>query len=134
MDAQPVDRGRRLGRRAARRARGQRREPGQGARVDGADPGRGDGALPCAQERARQRTASSSLVGQNAPKNKGKSSRVLAAKAALCIRVNELGETSEATIGCEARAKVEACLRLLEIGKPSSLEAAACSGRVSWFR
>ncbi len=59
---------------------------------------------------------------------------MLAAKAALCIRVDALGETSEATIGNEARAKVQACLRLLEIGKPSSLEAAACSGRVSWLR
>jgi nucleolar protein 58 len=66
-----------------------------------------------------------SLIGQSAPKNKGKISRVLAAKAALCIRVDALGEGSEATIGYEARAKVEARLRQLETGKPYSLEAAA---------
>merc|ERR1711871_1279448 len=38
-----------------------------------------------------------SLVGQAAPKNKGKVSRVLAAKCALSIRVDALGEADEAT-------------------------------------
>jgi nucleolar protein 58 len=55
-----------------------------------------------------------SLIGQAAPKFKGKISRVLAAKCALSIRVDALGETSEATIGIESRAKVEARLRQLE--------------------
>ena len=39
-----------------------------------------------------------SLIGQSAPKFKGKISRVLAAKCALSIRVDALGEGSEATM------------------------------------
>merc|ERR1719424_1414265 len=48
-----------------------------------------------------------SLVGQAEPKHKGKISRVLAAKCALSIRVDALGETSEPTVGYEGRLKVE---------------------------
>merc|ERR1712216_643238 len=59
-----------------------------------------------------------SMVGQAAPKFKGKISRVLAAKCALSIRVDALGDTSEATIGIEDRLKVEERLRQLE-GKSS---------------
>merc|ERR1719199_549965 len=55
-----------------------------------------------------------SLIGQAAPKNKGKISRVLAAKTALAIRVDALGESSEVSIGIEMRAKVEQRLRQLE--------------------
>ncbi|KAG0568398.1 hypothetical protein KC19_6G016800 [Ceratodon purpureus] len=55
-----------------------------------------------------------SLIGQAAPKFKGKISRVLAAKSALSIRMDALGEGSEASIGIESRAKVEARLRQLE--------------------
>ena len=55
---------------------------------------------------------------QAAPKFKGKISRVLAAKCALSIRVDALGDTSEATIGVEDRIKVEERLRQLE-GKSS---------------
>ena len=59
-----------------------------------------------------------SLVGQAAPKNKGKISRVLAAKASLAIRVDALSDdvTPDTTIGFEGRAKVEARLRQLEGG------------------
>jgi len=61
-----------------------------------------------------------SLIGQAAPKHKGKISRVLAAKASLAIRVDALtDETSEeidTTVGFEGRAKVEARLRQLEGG------------------
>jgi nucleolar protein 58 len=61
-----------------------------------------------------------SLVGQAAPKNKGKISRVLAAKASLGIRVDALSdETTEqvdTAIGYDGRAKVEARLRQLEGG------------------
>ena len=61
-----------------------------------------------------------SLIGQAAPKNKGKISRVLAAKASLATRVDALtDETTEnidTTIGYEGRAKVEARLRQLEGG------------------
>jgi len=55
-----------------------------------------------------------SLIGQAAPKFKGKISRVLAAKCSLSVRVDALGESSEATIGIETRAQVEARLRQLE--------------------
>ena len=61
-----------------------------------------------------------SLIGQAAPKNKGKISRVLAAKAALAIRVDaltdETADDMDTTIGYEGRAKVEARLRQLEGG------------------
>ena len=46
-----------------------------------------------------------SLVGAAPPKLKGKISRVLAAKCALSIRVDALGEGSEATIGLDDREK-----------------------------
>ncbi|KAL7569845.1 hypothetical protein ACA910_008514 [Epithemia clementina (nom. ined.)] len=62
-----------------------------------------------------------SLIGQAAPKNKGKISRVLAAKASLAIRVDALtdetdGDAIDTTIGYEGRSKVEARLRQLEGG------------------
>ena len=61
-----------------------------------------------------------SLIGQAAPKNKGKISRVLAAKASLAIRVDALSDETQdeldTTIGFEGRAKVEARLRQLETG------------------
>lgn len=47
-----------------------------------------------------------SLIGQASPKNKGKVSRVLAAKCALAVRVDALGEVEDAQIGIESRAKV----------------------------
>ncbi|XP_069839403.1 nucleolar protein 58 [Dendropsophus ebraccatus] len=55
-----------------------------------------------------------SLVGQTTPKNKGKISRMLAAKAALAIRYDALGEDTNAELGAETRAKLEARLRHLE--------------------
>ncbi|KAJ9520732.1 hypothetical protein QJQ45_007600 [Haematococcus lacustris] len=55
-----------------------------------------------------------SLIGQSAPKFKGKISRVLAAKCSLAIRVDALGDNADASIGIEARAKVEARMRQLE--------------------
>lgn len=61
-----------------------------------------------------------SLIGQAAPKHKGKISRVLAAKASLAIRVDALSDETldelDTTIGYEGRAKVEARLRQLEGG------------------
>ena len=45
-----------------------------------------------------------SLIGQSSPKFKGKISRVLAAKCALSIRVDALGDTDDASVGLEARA------------------------------
>lgn len=48
-----------------------------------------------------------SLVGQAAPKNKGKISRMLAAKTSLCVRVDALGEDANTSIGKTSRAMVE---------------------------
>ncbi|XP_062383830.1 nucleolar protein 58 isoform X3 [Sardina pilchardus] len=55
-----------------------------------------------------------SLVGQSNAKIKGKISRSLAAKTALAIRYDALGEDTDATMGLENRAKLEARLRSLE--------------------
>jgi nucleolar protein 58 len=55
-----------------------------------------------------------SLVGQAAPKHKGKISRSLAAKTVLAIRVDALGDSQDNTMGLENRAKLEARLRNLE--------------------
>mmetsp|Transcript_13437 Transcript_13437/g.15337 ORF Transcript_13437/g.15337 Transcript_13437/m.15337 type:complete len:507 (-) Transcript_13437:1537-3057(-) len=68
-----------------------------------------------------------SLIGQSAPKNKGKISRVLAAKTSLAIRVDALGDQEGATIGYECREKVEARLRQLETGQPYSLQPTSAS-------
>jgi len=57
-----------------------------------------------------------SLVGQSLPKNKGKVSRLLAARSALAIRVDALAEGSSNDVGMEGRAKVEARIRTLEEG------------------
>ena len=58
-----------------------------------------------------------SLVGQTAPKNKGKISRMLAAKASLCVRVDALGEDSDLSIGIASRSKVEERVRQCEQGQ-----------------
>mmetsp|Transcript_21622 Transcript_21622/g.21752 ORF Transcript_21622/g.21752 Transcript_21622/m.21752 type:complete len:519 (+) Transcript_21622:153-1709(+) len=57
-----------------------------------------------------------SLIGQAIPKNKGKVSRILAAKTALAIRVDALGDTTGPTIAVENRLKVESRIRQLEGG------------------
>lgn len=62
-----------------------------------------------------------SLVGQATPKNKGKISRVLAAKTSLAVRMDALGDTEGVTIAIEARAKVEERLRILEGGAVKKL-------------
>eukprot|EP01099_Mayorella_cantabrigiensis_P002442 TRINITY_DN2068_c1_g2_i2.p1 TRINITY_DN2068_c1_g2~~TRINITY_DN2068_c1_g2_i2.p1 ORF type:complete len:420 (-),score=196.41 TRINITY_DN2068_c1_g2_i2:283-1431(-) len=57
-----------------------------------------------------------SLIGQSAPKNKGKISRLLASKAALLARVDALNDAKEPSteIGIANREKVEVRLRQLE--------------------
>jgi len=57
-----------------------------------------------------------SLVGQASTKNKGKISRVLAAKTSLAVRVDALGESDHVTLGLSARAAVEHRLKQLESG------------------
>lgn len=68
-----------------------------------------------------------SLIGQTAPKNKGKISRVLAAKTALSIRVDAMGDTTEPTIALDSRLKVEARIRQLEGGQKTVLSAVKAS-------
>lgn len=69
-----------------------------------------------------------SLIGQSAPKFKGKISRVLAAKCALSIRVDALGDKNSPAVGIEHRAAVEARLRQLE-GKTVEKLSGAASGK-----
>lgn len=57
-----------------------------------------------------------SLVGQSGAKFKGKVSRMLAAKAALAIRVDALGEDSNNSMGIEHRANLERRLNQIEQG------------------
>merc|ERR1711920_388189 len=57
-----------------------------------------------------------SLVGQSAPNLKGKISRVLAAKLALCCRMDALGDQVEPTLGKEFKEYVEKRLAVLEEG------------------
>lgn len=56
------------------------------------------------------------LIGQSSIRNKGKMSRMLAAKAALATRVDALGEDGSFDLGVEHKAKLEARLRMLEEG------------------
>ncbi|CAH2105149.1 unnamed protein product [Euphydryas editha] len=56
------------------------------------------------------------LVGQSSTKNKGKMSRMLAAKAALATRVDALGDDVSFDFGAEHKVKLENKLRLLEEG------------------
>ena len=58
-----------------------------------------------------------SLIGQAAPKHKGKISRVLAAKCALSIRVDALTQGDVPMVGVEHRMAVENRLRQLEGGR-----------------
>lgn len=55
-----------------------------------------------------------SIVGQASTKLKGKISRTLAAKSALCIRCDALGEDEEAELGIESKTYLEKRLRFLE--------------------
>lgn len=66
-----------------------------------------------------------SMVGQTTPKNKGKISRMLAAKAALAIRVDALAEDASNQLGIDHRAKLEARLRMLEEGHLRTISGSA---------
>jgi len=66
-----------------------------------------------------------SLVGQAAPKLKGKISRVLAAKTSLSVRQDALGDGDGVTIALEHRQKVENRLRVLEGGSAKAISGTA---------
>lgn len=55
-----------------------------------------------------------SIVGSIQPNMKGKISRSLAAKCALCIRVDAIGEQTEPTIGIEHKQAIENRVKYLE--------------------
>jgi nucleolar protein 58 len=57
-----------------------------------------------------------SIVGQANPKIKGKISRSLASKCALCIRVDALGENTEGEIGKKNKKILESRIAALESG------------------
>ncbi|ORM41728.1 putative nucleolar protein 5-2 [Babesia sp. Xinjiang] len=57
------------------------------------------------------------FVGQAQPKHKGKISRILAAKLALCVRVDALQDSQEPTVAIESKRYVEQKLAELS-GKP----------------
>ncbi|CAL5339652.1 unnamed protein product [Camellia sinensis] len=69
-----------------------------------------------------------SLIGQAAPKHKGKIARSLAAKTALAIRYDALGESQDNTMGLENRVKLEARLRSLE-GRELGHSAGSAKGK-----
>ncbi|XP_042517802.1 probable nucleolar protein 5-2 [Macadamia integrifolia] len=69
-----------------------------------------------------------SLIGQAAPKLKGKISRSLAAKTALAIRYDALGDNPDNSMGLENRAKLEARLRNLE-GRELGRSAGSTKGK-----
>ncbi|XP_071705777.1 probable nucleolar protein 5-2 [Rutidosis leptorrhynchoides] len=69
-----------------------------------------------------------SLIGQAAPKLKGKISRSLAAKTALAIRYDALGDTQDNSMGMENRLKLEARLRSLE-GRELGRSAGSTKGK-----
>ena len=62
-----------------------------------------------------------SLIGQAPPKAKGKIARVLAAKCALSTRFDALGESADAEIGLEMRAKVSTLYSSLQITRVFSM-------------
>ena len=66
-----------------------------------------------------------SIVGSATPDIKGKISRTLAAKCALCIRMDALGEQTEATIGVEHKQAMENRVKYLE----THITPSALSGR-----
>jgi len=68
-----------------------------------------------------------SIVGQAAPKNKGKVSRMVAAKTALATRVDALADNTAPGIGIEARAKIEARMRSIEGGHIHAISSTAKS-------
>ncbi|GFZ02832.1 NOP56-like pre RNA processing ribonucleoprotein [Actinidia rufa] len=69
-----------------------------------------------------------SLIGQAAPKHKGKIARSLAAKAAIAIRYDALGDSQDNSLGLENRAKLEARLRNLE-GRERGRSAGSAKGK-----
>jgi len=70
-----------------------------------------------------------SLIGQTPVKHKGKISRVLAAKAALAVRFDALGESESTETGMDGRSKVELRMRSLEQGQIKQISGLGSKGK-----
>lgn len=68
------------------------------------------------------------LVGQASVKNKGKMSRMLAAKVSLAVRVDALAEEDNLEVGINAKAKLESRAKAFEEGYARKLATSGKSG------
>jgi len=73
-----------------------------------------------------------SIVGQANNKLKGKISRTLANKAALCVRNDALGEGADGSLGTKNRSYLEGRLKLLESGGKVVKAKFAAEGQKKW--
>ena len=71
-----------------------------------------------------------SIVGQAKTQLKGKISRTLANKCALCSRFDALGENQDGKLGSDSRAFMEKRLKLLESG--GQVISGATGGQAKW--
>merc|ERR1712032_1164468 len=62
-----------------------------------------------------------SMVGGATPKLKGKISRSLASKCALCVRVDALRDSNDGSIGIQSKAYLENRIQQLEKGVPGNM-------------
>ncbi|XP_003743589.1 nucleolar protein 58 [Galendromus occidentalis] len=74
------------------------------------------------------------MVGQSSQKCKGKASRWLAAKAALAIRVDALGEDNDTDMSLKNRANLEARLKMLEEGKLTRISKGGKSNKFDVYK
>lgn len=74
------------------------------------------------------------MVGQSSQKCKGKASRWLAAKAALAIRVDALGEDADVEMSLRNRANLEARLKMLEEGKLTRISKGGKSNKFDVYK
>ncbi len=72
-----------------------------------------------------------SVVGQAKNQLKGKVSRTLANKCALCVRYDALGEDIDGKLGSDAKTFMEKRLKLLESGQPV-IQAGETGGQKKW--
>jgi nucleolar protein 58 len=73
-----------------------------------------------------------SIVGQANNKLKGKISRTLANKAALCVRSDALGEGQDGSLGTKNRSYLEGRLKLLESGGKVVKAKFEAAGQKKW--
>ena len=73
-----------------------------------------------------------SIVGAAKNQLKGKISRTLANKCALCVRYDALGEDADGSLGTRNKAYVEGRLKLLESGQKVIKGGAAAQGQTRW--